>query len=340
MSKRARSGGAGGGGSAAAAGGATTALANTNNTIPLRVGWQRLPPGNVLVGYFPSQLSEAEADEARRVLFPADSGAHAPLDAVGWQQRSVRLFGREVPQPRLVSYWADSPDLGYTYSGLTLRPRCWREQAGGEEEEEDEEEEEEEEGGAQAQAAVARTLRALRAAVERACRRRLEPGAEVVGDGDVLPPNTSSSSSFFNSCLLNLYRDGRDAVGWHADDEPLFGPSPVVASLSLGARRDFFLRRRRRPAAAATSAAGPPRPRYWCPLGGDGDVLVMAGEAQSEYLHAVPARAASRVGGGGGGGGGAAAAATTTTAATASAARVSLTFRRVVVGGEQCHARE
>lgn len=47
----------------------------------------------------------------------------------------------------------------------------------------------------------------------------------------------------FNSVLCNLYRDGRDSVGWHADDEPIFGGDPVVASVSFGAPRLFKLRR-------------------------------------------------------------------------------------------------
>ena len=47
----------------------------------------------------------------------------------------------------------------------------------------------------------------------------------------------------FNSVLCNLYRDGNDGVDWHADDEPEFGPMPVLASWSLGATRRFDLRR-------------------------------------------------------------------------------------------------
>jgi alkylated DNA repair dioxygenase AlkB len=43
----------------------------------------------------------------------------------------------------------------------------------------------------------------------------------------------------FPYTLVTLYRDGRDSVGWHADDEPLFGGNPTVASLSLGAERRF-----------------------------------------------------------------------------------------------------
>ena len=46
----------------------------------------------------------------------------------------------------------------------------------------------------------------------------------------------------FASCLANLYRDGSDKVGWHADDEPLFGEDPMIASLSFGASRTFKVR--------------------------------------------------------------------------------------------------
>jgi alkylated DNA repair dioxygenase AlkB len=46
----------------------------------------------------------------------------------------------------------------------------------------------------------------------------------------------------FNSVLLNLYRDGKDSVAWHSDDEPELGPSPTIASVSFGATRKFQLR--------------------------------------------------------------------------------------------------
>ena len=47
----------------------------------------------------------------------------------------------------------------------------------------------------------------------------------------------------FNSVLANLYRDGNDSMGWHADDEPELGTQPVIASVSLGAERDLLFRR-------------------------------------------------------------------------------------------------
>jgi len=48
----------------------------------------------------------------------------------------------------------------------------------------------------------------------------------------------------FNSVLLNLYRDGKDSVGWHSDDEPELGENPVIGSVSFGAIRRFSLRRK------------------------------------------------------------------------------------------------
>ncbi|KAG8076036.1 hypothetical protein GUJ93_ZPchr0006g45433 [Zizania palustris] len=40
--------------------------------------------------------------------------------------------------------------------------------------------------------------------------------------------------SHFNSLLLNRYKTGSDYVSWHADDEPLYGPTPEIASVTFG----------------------------------------------------------------------------------------------------------
>jgi alkylated DNA repair dioxygenase AlkB len=79
----------------------------------------------------------------------------------------------------------------------------------------------------------------------------------------------------FNSCLANLYRDGSDSMGFHSDDEPELGPEPIIASISLGARRRFVLRHR----ASRES---------WSWDLGAGDLLVMRDESQRDYAHAVP----------------------------------------------------
>ena len=51
-----------------------------------------------------------------------------------------------------------------------------------------------------------------------------------------------SSGCQFSSCLLNLYRDGNDSNGWHADDEKELGTNPVIASVSFGQERIFHFR--------------------------------------------------------------------------------------------------
>jgi len=86
----------------------------------------------------------------------------------------------------------------------------------------------------------------------------------------------------FNSLLLNRYRDGRDAMGWHADDEPELDPAAPIASLSLGAARDFRLRPRPRPA----SAPGKP---FNLELA-HGDLLLMEPPTQLWWQHALPRR--------------------------------------------------
>lgn len=80
----------------------------------------------------------------------------------------------------------------------------------------------------------------------------------------------------FDSVLANLYRDGRDSMGWHSDDEPELGPAPVIASVSLGATRRFVLKHRRE--AGPTTALELPH----------GSLLVMAGATQRNYRHALP----------------------------------------------------
>jgi alkylated DNA repair dioxygenase AlkB len=88
----------------------------------------------------------------------------------------------------------------------------------------------------------------------------------------------------FNSLLLNRYRDGRDSIGMHADDEPELGADPVVASVSLGAVRRFVLRHR------DADPADPSDRREW-PLA-HGSLLVMAGACQTFWRHGVPKTAA------------------------------------------------
>ncbi|MFM7313531.1 MAG: alpha-ketoglutarate-dependent dioxygenase AlkB family protein [Cyanobium sp.] len=85
----------------------------------------------------------------------------------------------------------------------------------------------------------------------------------------------------FNSLLLNLYRDGRDRMGWHADDEPDLEREAPIASLSLGAARAFHLRPQR--------PVGGVRDTLSLELD-DGDLLVMDPPTQEHWQHQLPLR--------------------------------------------------
>jgi alkylated DNA repair dioxygenase AlkB len=77
----------------------------------------------------------------------------------------------------------------------------------------------------------------------------------------------------YNAVLCNLYRDGNDSVGLHADAEPEMGP--VIASLSLGATRLFRLK-----AKDGTVVFSERLP--------SGSLLIMAGQTQKNFKHEVP----------------------------------------------------
>ena len=81
----------------------------------------------------------------------------------------------------------------------------------------------------------------------------------------------------FNFALCNLYPNGRAWLGWHSDDEPEIS-GDVIASLSLGAARDFDIRRTRDRIRVARVALG------------HGSLLVMSGRTQRNYQHCVPKR--------------------------------------------------
>lgn len=84
----------------------------------------------------------------------------------------------------------------------------------------------------------------------------------------------------FNSCLVNRYRSGEDAMGWHADDEPELGLNPVIASISIGAVREFdFQHRGLRDLNGAAA-------KHRIPLA-DGSLLLMFGETQQHWKHRI-----------------------------------------------------
>ena len=85
----------------------------------------------------------------------------------------------------------------------------------------------------------------------------------------------SNIPATFNSMLGNLYRDGNDSMGWHADKEKELGLSPLIASLSLGATRMFKIRHNRN------------KRTLDIPLNA-GSLLIMAGDFQHNWRHSIP----------------------------------------------------
>lgn len=80
----------------------------------------------------------------------------------------------------------------------------------------------------------------------------------------------------FNSVLLNFYRNGEDAMGWHSDDESCLGPNPVVASLSLGSPRKFRMQHRKDKSQRMELILD------------SGSLLVMRPPCQADWKHCVP----------------------------------------------------
>ena len=79
----------------------------------------------------------------------------------------------------------------------------------------------------------------------------------------------------YNSCLLNLYHTGDEAMSWHSDDEKEIVPNSAIASFSFGAERKFsFMHKRTK---YTTSL-----------LLEHGSLLVMKGTTQTNWLHKLP----------------------------------------------------
>ena len=79
----------------------------------------------------------------------------------------------------------------------------------------------------------------------------------------------------FNSCLLNLYHNGSEGMGWHSDDEESMGKNNAIASLSFGAERKFLFKHKQ------TKQTVPIILEH-------GSMLVMKGATQMNWLHSLP----------------------------------------------------
>ena len=83
-----------------------------------------------------------------------------------------------------------------------------------------------------------------------------------------------ASGRVFNSVLLNYYRNERDSMGMHSDNEAELGPEPAIASVSFGSTRTFILRHKRSKRTVKLDLT-------------DGSLLLMAGATQSNWSHGI-----------------------------------------------------
>jgi alkylated DNA repair dioxygenase AlkB len=79
----------------------------------------------------------------------------------------------------------------------------------------------------------------------------------------------------FNSCLLNLYHNGNEGMGWHSDDEKSMGKNNTIASLSFGAERKFSFKHKQTKQIVSLVLE-------------HGSLLVMKDDTQRNWLHSLP----------------------------------------------------
>jgi alkylated DNA repair dioxygenase AlkB len=102
----------------------------------------------------------------------------------------------------------------------------------------------------------------------------LEPLPFTALQLDILAAVQAATGRRFNSVLLNYYRDGRDSMGMHSDNEPELGSEPAIASVSFGATRTFILQNKLN------------KRRLQLALN-DGSLLLMAGSLQTNWSHGI-----------------------------------------------------
>jgi alkylated DNA repair dioxygenase AlkB len=83
-----------------------------------------------------------------------------------------------------------------------------------------------------------------------------------------------ASGRRFNSVLLNYYRDQRDSMGMHSDDEAELGPEPAIASVSFGATRTFILKHKASKRSVRIDLTS-------------GSMLLMTGKTQANWSHGI-----------------------------------------------------
>jgi alkylated DNA repair dioxygenase AlkB len=79
----------------------------------------------------------------------------------------------------------------------------------------------------------------------------------------------------FNSCLLNLYHNGNEGMGWHSDDEKSLGKNNTIASLSFGVERKFSFKHKQTKQTVSLVLE-------------HGSLLIMKDTTQANWLHSLP----------------------------------------------------
>ena len=92
---------------------------------------------------------------------------------------------------------------------------------------------------------------------------------------DIKEKIESVSNIAFNSVLLNFYRDGKDSVSWHSDDEKELGENPIIGSVSFGEIRPFQLKHKFLDEKIKIEL-------------NHGSFLLMKGETQHSWVHQIP----------------------------------------------------
>lgn len=144
------------------------------------------------------------------------------LNKIEWKQEPIKIFGKEVMQPRLTAFYGDV-EKAYRYSGITMQPHQWTNE-----------------------------LLEIKAKIETAAQTK------------------------FTSALLNFYRNEKDSMGWHRDNEKELGNNPVIGSVSFGASRIFQLRDHKSKTIIQSIELT------------HGSFLLMRGETQRHWEHRLP----------------------------------------------------
>ncbi len=171
-------------------------------------------------------MKELLKDETGQLFLIENFDCERDREVVNWfnidnlYQDTIKLFGKEYLQPRLLRFEGD-PNISYIYSRKEYQTKTW--------------------------SVVSLDIRSL-------LKQHLDEE--------------------FNSVLINLYRDGSDSMGLHADNEPELGKYPTIASVSYGAEREIIFKENN----------GERKIRVLLP---HGSLLIMKGRLQHCWKHEI-----------------------------------------------------